>query len=170
MEVVEIGITSFELWGVDFVGASEENKHPHDSVGNWLWDDGGCILWDDGGAILLDAEEVNVYYDICPHIGYITADGLKNTSDPNWIYSDYIPIESPIKITYRILGHNLVSSITFYDKDKNVISTLLADGQDKEIAGVVSSPDGSAWVRISGGSKALNERRGFVPYLTINKR
>lgn len=52
MEVVEIGIPLFELWNVDWAGASE-SEHPHDYVGNWLWDDGGCILWDDGTVMAL---------------------------------------------------------------------------------------------------------------------
>ena len=52
VEIFEIGIPSVEIWNVDWIGASE-SKHPHDYVGNWLWDDGGCILWDDGGVIKL---------------------------------------------------------------------------------------------------------------------
>lgn len=51
-EIFEIGIPSIELWGIDWRGESK-SEHPHDNVGNWLWDDGGCILWDDGGVIKL---------------------------------------------------------------------------------------------------------------------
>lgn len=32
---------------------SNPPSHPHDNVGNWLWDGGGCILWDNGGVIAL---------------------------------------------------------------------------------------------------------------------
>lgn len=37
---------------VQFSGFNK-TTHPHDSVGNWLWDDGGCILWDDNSVIAL---------------------------------------------------------------------------------------------------------------------
>lgn len=51
----EIGIPSISLativmGGIDWVG---ESTHPHDSIGNWLWDDGGCILWDDDTVMAL---------------------------------------------------------------------------------------------------------------------
>lgn len=52
MDIFEIGIPSVELYGVDWVGTSESG-HPHDYVGNWLWDDGGCILWEDNTVIAL---------------------------------------------------------------------------------------------------------------------
>lgn len=55
--IAEIGIPSFELWKVDWVGkGSSTPSHPHDNVGNWLWDDGGCILWDDGSVMALGGD------------------------------------------------------------------------------------------------------------------
>lgn len=51
VEIAEIGIPTIGIWSVDWVGT--EPSHPHDYIGNWLWDDGGCILWDDGGVIAL---------------------------------------------------------------------------------------------------------------------
>lgn len=49
--IKEIGIPEISLWSVDLVGVEE--RHKHDYLGNWLWDDGGCILWDNGGVIAL---------------------------------------------------------------------------------------------------------------------
>lgn len=47
----QTGIPIITLQGVVWV--QEEMSHIHDYVGNWLWDDGGCILWDDGLVIAL---------------------------------------------------------------------------------------------------------------------
>ena len=52
VELLNVGLPSVELNGVAWIDASESG-HEHDYVGNWLWDDGGCILWDDGLAIAL---------------------------------------------------------------------------------------------------------------------
>lgn len=46
----EVGLPCVELGGVNMI---PEQSHIHDYVGNWLWDDGGCILWDDGLVIAL---------------------------------------------------------------------------------------------------------------------
>lgn len=51
IEICEVCIPTIGLWSVDW--ADEEEHHPHDYIGNWLWDDGGCILWDDNGVIKL---------------------------------------------------------------------------------------------------------------------
>lgn len=51
-EIFEIGIPIVDLWSVDLVDEDEE-YHKHDYIGNWLWDDGGCILWDDNTVMAL---------------------------------------------------------------------------------------------------------------------
>lgn len=56
MEIFDIGIPTISLATIGIGGvewSNSEASHPHDYVGNWLWDDGGCILWDDGGVIEL---------------------------------------------------------------------------------------------------------------------
>lgn len=50
ISIPSISLASIGIGGVDWV---DEPTHPHDYLGNWLWDDGGCILWDDGGVIAL---------------------------------------------------------------------------------------------------------------------
>lgn len=54
-KLFEIGIPSISLptIGIGGIEWRDVARHPHDYVGNWLWDDGGCILWDDGGVIKL---------------------------------------------------------------------------------------------------------------------
>lgn len=56
MGIFEINIPTISLFTIG-IGGIEWNVprpyHPHDYIGNWLWDDNGCILWDDGGAIVL---------------------------------------------------------------------------------------------------------------------
>lgn len=39
--------------GADLWGGENTEQHIHDSIANWLWDDGGCMLWDDGSVIAL---------------------------------------------------------------------------------------------------------------------
>lgn len=51
--IPSISLATIGIDGIVWYGTSSEPSHPHDSIGNWLWDDGGCILWDDGGAIAL---------------------------------------------------------------------------------------------------------------------
>ena len=50
VEIFTIGIPLIDMGGVSWVS---QEGHVHDYVGNWLWDDGGCILWDDGSVIAL---------------------------------------------------------------------------------------------------------------------
>lgn len=54
-KLFEIGIPSISLVtiGLGGVNMMDSTRHKHDCVGNWLWDDGGCILWDNGGVIKL---------------------------------------------------------------------------------------------------------------------
>ena len=58
--LLEIGIPTAGLQvvllggvGMASAGASGGGGHEHDYIGNWLWDDGGCILWDDGSVMAL---------------------------------------------------------------------------------------------------------------------
>lgn len=54
--VGEVKLPEVRLLEVAFGGVSwvaSESGHEHDYVGNWLWDDGGCILWDDGAVMAL---------------------------------------------------------------------------------------------------------------------
>lgn len=54
-KLFEISIPSVFLptIGLGGVNMTDGTRHPHDYIGNWLWDDGGCILWDNGGVIAL---------------------------------------------------------------------------------------------------------------------
>lgn len=52
ISIPTIPLVTIGIGGVDWTGVGE-SKHKHDYIGNWLWDDGGCILWDDGGVIKL---------------------------------------------------------------------------------------------------------------------
>lgn len=52
--LITVGLPTVALGGVSWVSAeSGGGSHEHDYVGNWLWDDGGCILWDDGLVMAL---------------------------------------------------------------------------------------------------------------------
>lgn len=53
VKIPEVGLLEVALADIAWVSGSQEGGHEHDYVGNWLWDDGGCILWDDGLAIAL---------------------------------------------------------------------------------------------------------------------
>lgn len=50
--LISVGLPSVGLQGLTWVSGAESG-HEHDYVGNWLWDDGGCILWDDGAVMAL---------------------------------------------------------------------------------------------------------------------
>ena len=54
-KIIEISVPSISLVTIGIGGVDWVDKpvHKHDYIGNWLWDDGGCILWDDGGVIAL---------------------------------------------------------------------------------------------------------------------
>lgn len=52
--IPSVGLPTVAIGGVSWVsGSAESGGHEHDYVGNWLWDDGGCILWDDGSVMAL---------------------------------------------------------------------------------------------------------------------
>lgn len=51
--LVAVGLPTVAIGGVVWQGAGGSDGHEHDYVGNWLWDDGGCILWDDGLVMAL---------------------------------------------------------------------------------------------------------------------
>lgn len=55
-KLFEISIPSISLVTIGIGGIlwnDSEPSHPHDYIGNWLWDDGGCILWDDNTVMAL---------------------------------------------------------------------------------------------------------------------
>lgn len=50
--LLTVGVPSVGVQGLTWASMGS-GGHEHDYVGNWLWDDGGCILWDDGLVIAL---------------------------------------------------------------------------------------------------------------------
>lgn len=97
------------------------------------------------------------------NIGFIGNDGLvKDTSDTNWRYTNYLPITPGETIKYYLLGHSLISSITFYDIDKNVIQTLASDNNNIVIQGTIKAPLYSAYTRISSASNEWAIKQSLI--------
>ena len=121
------------------------------------------------GIFALDA----VWYS--SSVGYIDTSGQPtDLSDTNWLFSDYLLVTPGTEIVCALMGHTLVNSISFYDKNRFYLSgyNAAADTYPGAIfAQTVTAPAGAAFMRVAFGNPSvytLNTSYGYGASATYN--
>lgn len=101
--------------------------------------------------------------------GYIKKDGIGTvTNDTNYVYGNYEEITPGNMIDYTLEGHTLISSITFYDINKNVIQPqLIASMNGETLVGSITAPENAKYIRLSFGTEAF---AGYKSTALISKK
>lgn len=99
--------------------------------------------------------------------GYVgTSGAVANTTDTNFLRSDYIACDSGMVLDCRLFGHTAVNCVSFYDSSKTYISGLAAPANNAPFTQMVTSPVNTAFVRLSFANPlVLPAAAGTTPFV-----
>lgn len=100
--------------------------------------------------------------------GYIGTNGqIASASDTNWQRSDFINFSEDSALDIRCYGHMAVNTVSFYDENKIYLSGIAAS-QNGTFESVVTSPAGTRFIKLSGGSDTYIAAQSSKPFRAIN--
>lgn len=109
---------------------------------------------DINNKLISTENELNVTIDLCTSeklsTGYIGTNGVvSNTTDTNWVYTDFIEFDPSYIINYILWGHTVIGSLNYYDANKNFIQSLVASSTTTPLTGTSIPPANTKYVRLS---------------------
>ena len=105
------------------------------------------------------SDTVDLFYGVNTQKGYMNT-SYTITEDDNWVTTDFIDVRGYDEITVRVVSHQAVLPVVFYDSDKKIIGNLSNHNKDVDTTLNVSPPNGTVFIRVSSASSSYSN---YVP-------